>query len=146
LLGLGVGGAYAFRSVIPAALAPTPTATATSTPPPTSATTALSTTPSSTSQAVVATPADCLQWNKVSLQDARKTMCVYGVVKRWFAAGDLPFVAIFSEDPGTFALVDREHAHGDVRPGECIRGEGEIEVMSGTRPFIDIAGTVLPCP
>jgi hypothetical protein len=85
-------------------------------------------------------------WDQVSLQDARKTMCVYGVVKRWFAAGDLPFVAIFSEAPGTFALVDRSQSHPDVRPGECIRGEGEIEVMSATRPFIDINGTVLPCP
>jgi hypothetical protein len=95
---------------------------------------------------VATSAANCVEWDQVSLQDARKTMCVYGVVKRWFAAGDLPFVVIFSEEPGTFALVDREQEHSDVRPGECIRGEGEIEVMSGTRPFIDIQGTILPCP
>ncbi len=146
LLGLGVGGAFAFRGMLPAAPGPSNTPTPTQTPRPT----ALPTTPSSTqpASALVAspTPRDCVQWDQVGLQDARKTMCVYGVVKRWFAAGDLPFMAIFSEEPGTFALVDRVQAHSDVRPGECIRGEGEIEVMSGTRPFIDITGTVLPCP
>ncbi len=146
VLALGVGAAYAFRGMMPAVGAPTETPTASPTARPTASATPRNATPPASTQAAQATASNCVSWENVSLQDARKTMCVYGVVKRWFAAGDLPFVAIFSEGAGTFALVDREHAHADVRPGECIRGEGEIEVMSGTRPFIDIQGTVLPCP
>lgn len=146
ILGLGVGAAYAFRGMLPAMGAATATPTPTRRPPPTSTATPITSTQPATTPGAAATASNCVAWDEVSLQDARKTMCVYGVVKRWFAAGDLPFVAIFSEEPGTFALVDREIAHTDVRPGECIRGEGEIEVMSGTRPFIDILGTVLRCP
>jgi hypothetical protein len=146
VLALGIGAAFTFRGMLPASVAPTETATPTRTQRPgVSATATLATQPAST-EAAAATTSSCVSWDKVSLKDARKTMCVYGVVKRWFAAGDLPFVAIFSEEAGTFALVDRGQAHADVRPGECIRGEGEIEVMSGTRPFIDIQGTILPCP
>lgn len=140
--------AFAFRNGLPTLARPAPTSTNV----PTTAPSPIATQPASTPTSPAATKTsmaasgDCVPWDQVSLADARKTMCVYGVVKRWFAAGDLPFVAIFSEDPGTFALVDRGQAHSDVHPGECIRGEGEIEVMSGTRPYIDIKGTVLPCP
>ena len=146
ILALGVGAAYAFRGVLPAVGALSPTQSPTTDPAPTRTPGSPTATSASSTAAAVATQANCVEWDQVSLADARKTMCVYGVVKRWFAAGDLPFVAIFSEEPGTFALVDRENRHSDVHPGECIRGEGEIEVMSGTRPFIDIQGQVLPCP
>lgn len=146
VLVLGVGAAYAFRGMLPAGGAATDTPTPSRTPQPMASATPFSATEPASTQAAAATASNCVPWDTVSLQDARRTLCVYGVVKRWFAAGDLPFVAIFSEEPGTFALVDRENEHTDVRPGECIRGEGEIEVMSGTRPFIDIKGVVLPCP
>jgi hypothetical protein len=148
VLALGVGAAYAFRGMLAAApvAAATATPTPTRTPRPTASATPPSTSEPLSTQVAQATVGNCVEWDKVSLADARKTMCVYGVVKRWFAAGDLPFVAIFSEEPGTFAIIDRTGAHSDVRPGECIRAEGEIEVMSGTRPFIDMQGTVLPCP
>lgn len=146
ILALGVGAAYAVRGVLPAVGAPSPTQSPTPRPAPTRTPGLPTATTASSTAGAVGTQADCVEWDKVSLADARKTMCVYGVVKRWFAAGDLPFVAIFSEEPGTFSLVDRDNPHSDVHPGECIRGEGEIEVMSGTRPFIDIQGQVLPCP
>jgi len=146
VLALGVGAAFAFRGALPAAVPPTDTPTPTRTTRPAVSTTTVSATQPASTEVAAATPSNCVSWDEVSLKDARKTMCVYGIVKRWFAAGDLPFVAIFSEETGTFALVDRVNEHSDVRPGECIRGEGEIEVMSGTRPFIDIKGAVLPCP
>lgn len=88
---------------------------------------------------------DCLPWNQVTLDQTGEELCAYGTVKRWFAIDDLPFVAIFSEESGSFALVDRGQAHSEVHPGDCIRGVGIVEVMSQTRPFIDLDGDVLSC-
>jgi hypothetical protein len=88
---------------------------------------------------------ECVSWDTVSLADAGQERCVYGTIKRWFAAGDLPFVAIFTEQSGSFALVDRTRTHPEVQPGECIQGTGLIEVMSATRPFIDLDGVVVAC-
>lgn len=96
--------------------------------------------------AAVPTQADCVSWETVTLEQAGQEMCVYGEVKRWFAPGDLPFMAIFSEELGTFAFVDRSQAHEGVTPGTCIAGRGPVEIMSATRPFIDLRGQPLPCP
>jgi hypothetical protein len=92
----------------------------------------------------------CVTWDQVTLEDEGKVLCVYGEVKRWFKQkselGDIPFVAIFSEDPGTFAFIDYNRTYSSVRPGVCIMAEGEIEEMRGTRPFIDLDGEVEFCP
>ncbi|MGH2619625.1 MAG: zinc ribbon domain-containing protein [Anaerolineales bacterium] len=88
---------------------------------------------------------DCLAWDQVGVDDEGSELCVYGVIKRWFAAEDIPFVAIFSEDPGTFAIIDRTTAHS-VRPGDCILARGAVAIMSGTRPHIDAAGSLEECP
>ncbi|NIS81272.1 MAG: zinc-ribbon domain-containing protein [Anaerolineales bacterium] len=88
----------------------------------------------------------CVLWDQVSLADADNEMCVYGVVRRWFSSGEIRFVAIFSEDTGTFAFVDYETTHPEVRPGTCIMSEGMIEIMRGTRPFIDISESWQFCP
>ncbi|MDX1599991.1 MAG: zinc ribbon domain-containing protein [Anaerolineales bacterium] len=93
-----------------------------------------------------ALPGECVRWDQVTLDQEGEEMCVYGTVKRWFASGDLPFVAIFTEEPGTFALVDRTRDHPSIRPGDCISGEGPVEIMSATRPFIDLNGEVGECP
>jgi hypothetical protein len=90
-------------------------------------------------------PSGCLSWEQVSLEDAGKELCVYGVIRRWFAVDEVPFVAIFSEEVGTFALIDRTGVH-DVGPGDCILGTGVVEVMRGTRPNIDLQGNLQPCP
>lgn len=88
---------------------------------------------------------DCLSWDQVGVDDEGSELCAYGVIKRWFAAEEIPFVAIFSEDPGTFAIIDRTMAHS-VRPGDCILARGVVAIMSGTRPHIDAAGTLEQCP
>jgi RNA polymerase subunit RPABC4/transcription elongation factor Spt4 len=88
---------------------------------------------------------DCLAWDQVGVTDEGSELCVYGVIKRWFAAAEIPFVAIFSEDPGTFAIIDRTMTH-PVRPGDCILARGVVAIMSGTRPHIDAAGNLEPCP
>jgi hypothetical protein len=80
----------------------------------------------------------CLSWDQVSLSDAGRELCVYGVVRRWFSVEDVPFVAIFSEEEGTFAFVDRNAKHTEVRSGMCMMATGQIEVMRATRPFIDV--------
>jgi hypothetical protein len=88
---------------------------------------------------------DCLLWDQVGLEDEGVELCVYGVIRRWFAAGEIPFVAIFSEDFGSFAIVDRTTTH-PVGPGDCILVRGEVEIMGGTRPNINAAGELEACP
>jgi hypothetical protein len=132
---------------------------ATDTPPPPTATVAPTSTlsraptlpPETESAAAIegtqatAGPSGCLSWEQVTIEDAGKELCVYGVIRRWFAVDEVPFVAIFSEEAGTFALIDRTGVH-DVGPGDCIMGTGLVEVMRGTRPNIDLQGNVQPCP
>jgi len=86
----------------------------------------------------------CLSWEVVTLADEGKQLCVFGVIRRWFAVDEVPFVAIFSEDVGTFAIVDRTGVHS-VGPGDCVQGTGVVEVMRGTRPNIDVQGNLQPC-
>ncbi|HEY45780.1 MAG TPA: zinc-ribbon domain-containing protein [Anaerolineae bacterium] len=88
----------------------------------------------------------CVSWELVSLEDEGEVMCVYGVIRRWFASGDIPFVAIFSEDIGTFAFVDYTQTFPEAKPGTCIIAEALIEVMRGTRPYIDLKGELELCP
>ena len=88
----------------------------------------------------------CVPWEQVTLEDEGKIMCVYGVIKRWFSSGDIPFVAIFSEDLGTFAFVDYNQTFFEAKPGVCIMAEGEIQVMRGSRPYIDMQGVLNLCP
>jgi hypothetical protein len=115
-------------------------------------------TPSSSSQdgtpfmAPTLPPADateesevCLSWDEVTEDMRGEVVCVEGVVRRWFSIPDMPFVAIFTEDVGTFAIVDRLGSHPEVRPGTCLQATGTIEVMRGPRPFIDIEGEVVLC-
>lgn len=149
VVGAAVALARRYQGELPSLAAPdaTDTASPTATTAEATATAAVAAGPTSTS-APTATFADpaCVTWDQVSLEEEGEEMCVYGTVKRWFASGDLPFVAIFTEEPGTFALVDRSGPHPSVRPGDCISGRGPIEIMSATRPFIDLDGEVGACP
>jgi hypothetical protein len=87
----------------------------------------------------------CVSWEEVTSEMQGETLCVEGVIRRWFSIPDMPFVAIFTEDLGTFAIVDRLGTHPEVRPGSCLRVTGPVEVMRGPRPFIDIQGEVEFC-
>ena len=87
----------------------------------------------------------CLLWDQVTLEDEGSELCVYGVIKRWFAGSDIPFVAIFTEELGTFAIIDRTTTH-PVGPGDCIMATGTVELMRGTRPDIDLQGALEICP
>lgn len=118
---------------------PTPTPTVTPLPSPTP-----EPTPTSSTQAA-GIPEDCVPWDTVTVADSGDELCVYGEVTRWFATGELPFLAVFSEEPGTFAIVDRFEARQDLAAGDCIMARGVVEAMSATRPFIDIAGGPLAC-
>jgi hypothetical protein len=129
------------------------TPTQTSTPPPIITVTVgptLTTVPEPTetpqSSPVPTEASGCVLWDQVTLEDEGEVMCVYGVIRRWFASGDIPFVAIFSEDLGTFAFVDYTQTFPGAKPGTCIIAEGSIEVMRATRPFIDLNGTMELCP
>lgn len=88
---------------------------------------------------------ECVWWDAISLDDEGSEACVFGVIKRWWAGEDIPFIAIFSEEAGTFAIIDRTTRH-PVGPGICIMARGTVEVMGGTRPNIDAQGELETCP
>ncbi|MCH8095315.1 MAG: zinc ribbon domain-containing protein [Chloroflexi bacterium] len=88
---------------------------------------------------------ECVSWDTVALEDEGAELCVFGVLKRWFAGGEIAFVAIFSEEAGTFAMIDRTTTH-PVGPGDCILARGTVEIMQATRPNIDVQGTLEACP
>ena len=90
--------------------------------------------------------ADCVFWDQVTLSNADQEMCVYGSITRWFSSGEIPFVAIFDEGLGTLAFVDYKTGHPEIRGGTCIMGTGTIEIMRGTRPFIDVTDGFEYCP
>jgi hypothetical protein len=87
----------------------------------------------------------CVSWEGITGDMQGETLCVEGVIRRWFSIPDMPFVAIFTEEVGTFAIVDRLGPHPEVRPGTCLRATGTVEVMRGPRPFIDIQGEIEFC-
>jgi hypothetical protein len=91
------------------------------------------------------TTLECITWDQITLQMAGETVCAYGAIKRWFEVSDIPYVAIFSEQPGTFAFIDRERTYPEYRPGTCITATGLIEIMRATRPFIDVVGNLQEC-
>jgi hypothetical protein len=91
------------------------------------------------------TETGCLPWDAITLDDAGSEVCGYGVIKRWWAGEEIPFIAIFSEDVGTFAIIDRTTRH-PVGPGSCIMASGIVEIMGGTRPNIDAQGSLEACP
>ncbi len=88
---------------------------------------------------------ECISWDEITLKMVGETVCVYGELRRWFQVTDIPYVAIFSEDPGTFAFVDREQTYPQFRPGTCITAQGVIEDMRSTRPFIDVLQNLREC-
>ena len=84
----------------------------------------------------------CMLWDEISLDSEGEIQCVYGVIKRWFQAGEIPYVAIFSEEMGTFEIVDYNRTYPEFKSGTCVMVEGEIEIMRNVRPFIDADGTL----
>jgi hypothetical protein len=91
------------------------------------------------------TTRECVSWETITLQMAGETVCAFGDIKRWFEVTDIPYVAIFSEEPGTFAFIDREQTYPEFRPGTCVTASGTIEIMRSTRPFIDVEGNLQEC-
>lgn len=89
--------------------------------------------------------ADCVSWDSVGADNVGEKLCVYGVVRRWFASGDIPFVAIFSEDLGTFAFIDRTTTYSRVRPGTCVTATGTVKLMRSVRPHIEVQGDLEIC-
>ena len=92
----------------------------------------------------IATPS-CVLWDQVSVDDADTVMCVYGEVKRWYSDAGIDFIALFSEEMGTFVFIDHTRTYPEVKPGTCVMAEGYIELMRGVRPYIDLAGTLEFC-
>ncbi len=88
---------------------------------------------------------DCVRWDQVASSDLGKTMCVYGEIKRWWReSSELPFVAIFTEEMGSFAFYDYESEH-NIKSGTCIIATGEIERRFG-RLFINVTDSLDFCP
>jgi hypothetical protein len=91
-------------------------------------------------------PLGCISWDQVTAADAGKDLCVQGAVKRWFATQDFAMVVIFSEEPATFIFVDALESPSVVRPGTCIQATGEVQIMGGERPYIELSDPPAVCP
>ena len=87
----------------------------------------------------------CVSWEAITVEDAGSEACVYGVIKRWWAGDEIPFIAIFSEEEGTFSIIDRTTRY-PVGPDSCIMARGTVEIMGGVRPNIDAEGKLEDCP
>jgi hypothetical protein len=87
----------------------------------------------------------CVSWEAITVEDEGSEACVYGVIKRWWAGDEIPFISIFSEEEGTFSIIDRTGRH-PVGPGSCIMARGTVEIMGGVRPNIDAQGVLEDCP
>ncbi|MFA9405055.1 MAG: hypothetical protein ACERKX_04485 [Anaerolineales bacterium] len=89
---------------------------------------------------------ECFIWDQITLAQSGQTLCATGELKRWFRVNaSMPYLAIFSEDTGTFAIADRTQTYSEFGPGDCVRIEGVVEVMRGVRPFIDAQGALEAC-
>ncbi len=136
--------ATAFRRPLATVLSVSPTGTATQPPHTPEATLTLAALlppePSPTPE-----PA-CRLWSEVTLEHVGQTLCVYGVIVRRYSTDDLPYVVIFSEEPGTFIFIDRTTRYTLFRPGMCVQATGVVEDRAHTRPAIDTAGALVPCP
>jgi hypothetical protein len=92
-------------------------------------------------------PIPCILWSEITIELEGQRLCVYGIIKRrWRVDYEIPYIAIFSEDVGTFAIADRTTFYTQFQPGDCIQTEGEVELMRGVRPFIDAQGELSTCP
>jgi hypothetical protein len=89
---------------------------------------------------------ECLSWDQVTADYDGKDICVEGTVKRWFATKDFPMVVIFSEEPATFILVDAQDAPSIVKPGTCVIASGQVKIMGGERPYIELVEPPEVCP
>jgi Double zinc ribbon len=87
----------------------------------------------------------CVSWESITVEDEGSEACVYGVIKRWWTGDEIPFIAIFSEEEGTFSIIDRTTRY-PVGPDSCIMARGTVEVMGGVRPNIDANGFLEDCP
>jgi len=88
---------------------------------------------------------DCVRWDEISLDSEGETLCAYGVIKRWFQSGEIPYVAIFTEEMGTFEIIDYTRTYPEFKTGTCVMVEGEVEIMRNVRPYIDADGTLSAC-
>lgn len=140
------------RPLISSLLTPAPTPSRTPSPAPTETIVAATLppltdeqTPAPDATSQVQSPDECLNWDTITVQDEGSHLCVYGVVRRWFSAENIPFFAIFSEEVGTFAFVDYNTTYSSVRPGVCIQDTGYIEISPAGRPYMDLRGEFEIC-
>ncbi len=93
------------------------------------------------------TPGECILWSEITEAMEGQEVCAFGILKRRFRVdSEIPYMAIFSEEQGTFAIVDRLTFYTQFLPGDCIQAVGEIELMRGSRPFIDAGNALNACP
>lgn len=81
----------------------------------------------------------------MKLEDEGKELCVSGTIRRWFSTANLPLVIVFSEEEGSFMVIDRVQNYPEAIKGACVQAKGVVEIMSGARPVIDSHGALVFC-
>lgn len=75
-----------------------------------------------------ATKNPCVFWNKVTLKDKGKTLCVYGTVKKAYWAGT-QFTLTFSEENSNFRMIIRTGYYYKDIVNKSVMVKGEIKTL-----------------
>jgi len=89
--------------------------------------------PAETSSRVYPNPPQdgCVLWTSVSIEDAGKTICVYGLVQDSYVADSKRYFLRFSDEKDSFRMVLMNGIKMESSAGECVYQTGEIKEFSG---------------
>lgn len=78
---------------------------------------------------------DCVRWDRVSISDVGKTMCVYGTVRTsWYSENQGAYIITFSEDPEAvyFILYGNWYYEDNELIGNCVMFTSKISKVYNT--------------
>jgi hypothetical protein len=92
---------------------------------------------------------DCVRWDRVSISDVGKTMCVYGTVRTsWYSENQGAYIITFSEDPEVvyFILYGNWYYEDNELIGNCVMFTSKISKVYNTPVlYIQETDTIYKC-
>lgn len=86
----------------------------------------------------------CNKWDRVTINDQGKTLCVYGEVRKtYFAEND--FHIIFGSNDSDFRFIVTNGYYYEGLIGNCVMGEGVVKVYNSL-PYIIVVDDLYKCP